>query len=571
MLGTTIKLRWHVIVLTILTLAMALPGLSSLPVIDRDEARYAQASVQMAESGDLLNIRFQDQARNKKPAAVYWAQTAMIKIMPKDGKRRIWAQRLPSVFGALLSILALYWGGLRMVGRQAAFIGAALLATSLIFVFEGHIAKTDALLCASTTVIFAALGRLRNGGGKFEAWAFWIALGLSMMIKGPIGPLLVILVLISLWIFERNLSWAKPLLNWGAILLFILIWLPWAVAIFIETNGAFFVESLGKDFGGKAISGQESHGAPPGSHSLVIWATLWPASLFLLPGLFYAFRAAKLNLDNTVSMAMRFALAWVIPFWVLIEIMPTKLPHYGLPIFPALCLMMGATIIAMSQIGGFAKSRFISGFIFMLVTMGVISGILYVQTLYGPTENLTISYVLCAIAGLPAIIAGFALWGAKMRMAFYSVLFSSLIMMGGAYGYILPNLEAFQTSERLNAELKRFAPSASASAIHSPHFTEPSLVYHAGKDIDLTGRRPDFNRNSIIVLDAQRKGAREDSLALSETAAKRGLCLESSEPVKGFNYSKGNAVTLVILREAPCLDRTFSEPPAAKVDKPDQE
>ena len=136
---------------------MVLPGLSRLPVIDRDEARYAQASVQMAESGDLLNIRFQDEARNKKPAGAYWAQTAMIKAFAGPDTRKLWAQRLPSVLGALISILLLYWGGLKLVGRDAAFIAASLLAVSLIFVFEGHIAKTDALLCATTTALFASI------------------------------------------------------------------------------------------------------------------------------------------------------------------------------------------------------------------------------------------------------------------------------------------------------------------------------------------------------------------------------------------------------------------------------
>ena len=267
---------------------MVLPGLTSLPVIDRDEARYVQASVQMAESDDFLNIRFQDEARNKKPAGAYWVQTAMIKAFSEPGMRKIWAQRLPSVFAALISILLLYWGGLKLVGRDAAFIAGCLLAVSLIFVFEGHIAKTDALLCATTTALFASIARLRNGGGRLEAWVFWIALGFSIMIKGPIGLLLIGLTLIGLRIWEKEIRWAKPLFNFGAIFIFFLIWVPWVIAIYNATDGAFFAESLGKDLGGKVISGQENHGAPPGAHSLILPLTLWPASLFILPAIVFA-------------------------------------------------------------------------------------------------------------------------------------------------------------------------------------------------------------------------------------------------------------------------------------------
>jgi len=54
--------------------------------------------------------------------------------------------------------------------------------------------------------------------------------------------------------------------------------------------------------------------------------------------------------------------------------------------------------------------------------------------------------------------------------------------MIGAYGYILPSLTELNTSERLAIELERFAPDTDSQFIHSPHFTEPSLVYHIGKE-----------------------------------------------------------------------------------------
>ena len=552
MLNRLSKRRWHVVILALLTLAMVLPGLASLPVIDRDEARFAQASVQMAETHDLLNIKFQDEARNKKPAAAYWAQTAMIELFAREGENRIWAQRLPSVLAALLTILALYWGGLRMVGRKAAFIGCALLATSFIFVFEGHIAKTDALLCASTTVILASLGRLRNGKGRREVWAFWTALGLSIMIKGPIGPVLAVLSLGSLWAWERNLSWARPLLNWGAIALFVLIWLPWGIAMYVVTDGAFFIESLGNDFGGKVVSGQEDHGAPPGAHSLAIWATLWPASLFLLPGLAYAVRSVRSGSQNPITRSMRFALCWALPFWVLIEIMPTKLPHYGLPVFPALCLMMGAAILAMSQTKGFVKTRVVGGLVFMFISAVILCGIVYGQLTYGDRETTFASLVICGASGAVALIAGIALWGRKIQLSLGAAVLASMIAMIGSYGYILPNLTSLKTSERLAAEIKKFSPLAKSGAIHSPQFTEPSLVYHVGKDINLKAGEADLSGGRLLILNALRKESRGIHEGLIASNKARGQCVEVSKPIKGFNYSKGEPLEMVILKAAPC-------------------
>jgi len=556
MLSRLIKRRpiqvWHLAILALLTLAMILPGLASLPVIDRDEARFAQASVQMAESNDLLNIRFQDEARNKKPAAAYWAQTAMIETFSRDGENRIWVQRLPSVLAALLTIFALYWGSSRMVGRQAALIACALLATSLIFVFEGHIAKTDALLCASTTVMFASLGRLCNDSGRLEVWAFWIALGCAIMIKGPIGPLLAVLTLGSLWIWERNLTWARPLLNWGAILVFVALWLPWGIAMYVATDGAFYVESLGKDFGGKVVSGQESHGAPPGSHSLAIWATLWPACLFLLPGLAYAIKTAGSKTDYSLVRSFRFVLCWTLPFWVLIEIMPTKLPHYGLPVFPALCVMMGSAILTMGWAGGFKKTRLVGGLIFILISAVILGGVIFAQMTYGDPQAALASYVICGLAGGLALLAGLALWGRKIQLSLGSALLSSVIVMIGSYGYILPNLTAFKTSERLAVELDRFAPGVDSSAVHSPQFTEPSLVYHVGTHINLKAGEVDLSGGRLVILNALRKESLALNESLTNSAKTRGLCLDVSEPVKGFNYSKGEPLNMVILKESPC-------------------
>lgn len=554
MSGILTKRRWHLIILAMLTLAMILPGLASLPLIDRDEARFAQASVQMADTNDLLNIRLQDDARNKKPAFAYWAQTVMIKVFARDGENRIWAQRLPSALAGLLTIFALYWGGLRMVGRKAALIGCALLATSLIFVFEGHIAKTDALLCAFTTLMFASLGRLRNGTGLREVWVFWTALGLSIMIKGPIGPALAIFSLLALWVWERDLSWARPLLNWAAIALFVLIWLPWGIAMYVVTDGAFFIESLGEDFGGKVVSGQEGHGAPPGAHSLAIWATLWPASLFLLPGFAYAIRSVRSKGDNPVIRSMRLILCWALPFWILIEFMPTKLPHYGLPIFPALCLMMGVATLAMSQVSGFGKTRFAGGLLFILSTAFVVGVVLFAQSLYGDTDKALAGYIICGVSGVIAILAGFALWGNKIHLSLGAALLSSMIMMIGAYSYILPNLTEFKTSERLAAELDRFAPNVESRAIHSPHFTEPSLIYHIGTHINLKESDIDLSDGRLVILNALRQDVDALNQSLMQSADTRGHCLKSSNSIKGFNYSKGIPLNLVILKEVPCAE-----------------
>src|SRR5262249_6115104 len=70
--------RAFAVLLTVALLAF-LPGFFSIPPIDRDEARFAQATKQMVESGDYVDIRFQDEVRYKKPVGIYWLQAMVVK------------------------------------------------------------------------------------------------------------------------------------------------------------------------------------------------------------------------------------------------------------------------------------------------------------------------------------------------------------------------------------------------------------------------------------------------------------------------------------------------------------
>ena len=554
----------HIVMLLCLSLLVFLPGLANLPVIDRDEARFAQASVQMAESGDLLDIRFQDETRYKKPAGIYWLQTAAIKIFSEDGERKIWAQRLPSVLGALLAVFALYWGAAPMIGRRGAVIAAGMLALSALVIFEAHIAKTDAMLLGLSACCLGSLAHLRHGGGKKYAWLFWLALGASIMIKGPVLPILIILTIVTLALWERKNGWMKQLLNWPAIIVFGLIWVPWTIIIWNVTDGDFFAESLGKDFGGKLISAQESHPGPPGYYLATIWITLWPTCLLLLPGIAFAIRAVKnvKGSDAPVIKAMRLCLAWVVPYWALIEFMPTKLPHYALPLFPALCAMAAIAAVTLLNVKEFSILRRVNAGLFLIVSTLLIAAILAGQTFYGPSDMSEASYVyvIGGIAGLCAIIASFALWQSKMKLALMTAGLAAIVMSVPTYQFILPNLTKLRVADQIVEVFKEqniTLPRYGGPAIVSPHFTEPSLVYHLGASIDITDKADlldmkALSHGRVIILDYEREDTQAKITAIRMAAEKVQICVKTAPRFKGVNYSKGDDVDIAIIRAIKC-------------------
>ena len=134
----------------VFSLIAFLPGFFQIPPVDRDEARFAQATKQMLESGQYVDIRFQDEVRYKKPVGIYWLQAAAVKAGEAVGipqaRTTIWLYRLPSLFGAIGAVLLTYWAALAFVPRRAALLAALMMASSVLLGVEARLAKTDAVL-----------------------------------------------------------------------------------------------------------------------------------------------------------------------------------------------------------------------------------------------------------------------------------------------------------------------------------------------------------------------------------------------------------------------------------------
>jgi hypothetical protein len=179
-------------------------GFFTIPPGDRDESRFAQATRQMVETGDYVRIRFGEVERNKKPAGIHWAQAGSVHALEAVGvaaREAIWAYRIPSLLGAIAAVLATFHFGRTLVGRRAAFLGSAMLAGCFVLAIETHIAKTDAALLGTIVVVMGLMGRAYLSPGTFtarQAAAFWLVLGVSVLLKGPIGPAVPLLAGVTL-------------------------------------------------------------------------------------------------------------------------------------------------------------------------------------------------------------------------------------------------------------------------------------------------------------------------------------------------------------------------------------
>src|SRR5580765_6661191 len=211
--------RRAVAVLVLAALLAFLPGFFQIPPTDRDEARFAQATKQMLETGEYVDIRFQNEVRYKKPVGIYWLQAAAVKTGEALGVPRpratIWLYRLPSLFGAIGAVLLTYWAALAFVSRRGALIAALMMASSVLLGVEARLAKTDAMLLLTSVAAMGAMARIylacRRAPETPVGWTqpaiLWTALAAGTLLKGPLVVMFVILAAVTLSVVDRSARW----------------------------------------------------------------------------------------------------------------------------------------------------------------------------------------------------------------------------------------------------------------------------------------------------------------------------------------------------------------------------
>jgi 4-amino-4-deoxy-L-arabinose transferase-like glycosyltransferase len=538
-------------ILLALCLLLYLPGISAIPPLDRDEARFTQATRQMLESGDFINIRFQNEARNKKPAGIYWLQSASVGLFSTPASTAIWPYRLPSVLGAILAVLLTFWFGARLFGadsepisgRRIGFFAAVLLATSLGLVTEAHIAKIDAALLAAIVAGQGALGLVylrARAGAPVSVWIaaiFWIAQAAAILLKGPAGPVLAIVTMAALSIADHDMRWLRGLRPVGGVIFLAAALLPWLVAIERATGGRFLSDSLGQDLAMKLIGPQESHGAPPFAYLVASVGTFWPASLLLIPAMMRGWRRLDLPTE-------RFLIAWLVPAWLLLELVPTKLPHYVLPLYPALALLAAPALLDGMTHGGWARWADTAVKALWAVVTVILAAILIVLPLRfgGPLVPGVIGAVL--LLGIGAAML-YRMARPALAAAGMAVLAAAFVVPAGTE--VLPGLEKLWLS-RAAAGLIAAHPHEPGRPLMAVGYSEPSIVFMVGSEIRLTTPR---GAAESLLKGGQALVTNREEAMFRQALSARGLVAEPLGSAPGFDYSNGQRMVLTLYRVTP--------------------
>ena len=344
--------------LFVLALLFFAAGTWSLPLIDRDEPRFAEAAREMRQGGDYVVPYFNHQFRFDKPPLTYWLQVPAYRVLGETD----FAARLPSVIAGALTVLVTYGFAARLFGGGTAWAAALIFMTSLQTFMHAKGAVADMLL-----VLFFTLAtwagwelvcgeRLRSARARWGWWlVLYLAFALGFLAKGPIAWLP--LGAIACYVLARRPGTTRLAPLPGLVLTVGLVAL-WGVPALLQTNGAYWQIGIGKHVVGRSLNAMEGHGSAGflsyaallPFYFVTVFASFFPWSL-RLPWLVRRLGRSEGSARTSwrarvaaISNEQFYLLAGIAIVFAVFTLVRTKLPHYTLPAFPLLAILLAREV-----------------------------------------------------------------------------------------------------------------------------------------------------------------------------------------------------------------------------------
>jgi 4-amino-4-deoxy-L-arabinose transferase-like glycosyltransferase len=308
----------------------------SLPLIDRDEPRFAEASREMRQSGDYVVPRLNGEYRLDKPPLIYWCQ-----VLSFDGLGETdFAARFPSVIFAALASVATWMFSSRIFGPRVGIWSGIIFATSLqVFIHARGAVADMPLVLFFLSATWADWERSKNPRSTLWWWIFYLSLGLGFLAKGPVALLPAFFAPVRAFLNCASSRIELRSVLWGGLVVLMVIGL-WGFPALVATHGAYLEIGLGKHVLQRSLQPMESHGGAGLAGYLlflpfylaVSFFSFFPWCLFL-PGCFRRLLRHREPDEN-------FLLTPILIVLFVFTLIQTKLPHYVLPAYPMLAILV---------------------------------------------------------------------------------------------------------------------------------------------------------------------------------------------------------------------------------------
>jgi 4-amino-4-deoxy-L-arabinose transferase-like glycosyltransferase len=455
-----------------------LPGLGRATLWEPDEPRFAEATRQMFARHDFVTPYFNGVPRFEKPILLYWLQAAAHGVAPDE-----LAARLPSALAGVGSVLLLFLLASRLTTRTAALIAGVALATMFRFVALARQGLTDVpVLFFILAALYGFVGAT-TGRSARAAWLAWVAVGLGILTKGPVGLLPVIIwTAYALVRRERALvAMVRPIAGPAIALL---IAAPWYVLMAAKHGRAFVDFALGHEIVARVLS---DDGFAP-DRGLLYYVKVWPGdaapwSLLFIAAVAWAGLRWK-RLDLSERRAFVFALVWFLSVFLVFSFSRSKVPHYVLPAYPAAAMVIGMFIDRVARGPNDALWWRVPGAIIAVALLALAVLLAWSIDVLMPGAAAIARWSVPLIVALGAVAIAACVWRARAVSAAASLalaLGASFAVIGAV---VIPDaVEAFKPMPRLaRAASPLLQPAARIGLLG--RYGASSLIYYSGHDVE---------------------------------------------------------------------------------------
>jgi len=327
---------FHAALIALWTL-LTLSGLLAAPLFDYDEAAHAQAAVEMLRDGKWLLPTMNGQPFYEKPALLFYFMSASFKLFGENA----FAARLPSALFTLATALYLWYLGRRigrpLVGRTASLIYLSMLMPAML----AHAAIFDATLNFCIAVSILSFFLWRQNGRLYDAVLSMLAAGVAVSVKGPVGAVLPLSVIILDRLADRDVTGSLRAFPWKwGIPAFLAGASPWYVLVSVVYGFGFLRQFILVENLYRFTHSMEGHSGGWYYYLLILVPSTLPWFAWLPWWLKQSMHRWKER--EELGLISRMSVIWSLSVILIFSISQTKLPHYISSIYPAIALGISA-------------------------------------------------------------------------------------------------------------------------------------------------------------------------------------------------------------------------------------
>jgi hypothetical protein len=519
-----------------LVIGCVLPGLLSIPPVDRTEVFFAGSARQLAEAGAWTGL---DTVRDPKPVGSIWLQS----LAPRIGlaTNAIATYRLPSLLLTIVGVWLVFRLYCPVIGARAAFIAAVLVAATPILVLQAHLAIAEPLVFPAMVAAQLALLRLYTSSEidntRWMAGLFWTAQALSIPLNVFSVPIVSLTTLVALWVWDRRLDWLSRLrasVGLPAVAIAAALWLASSAVVYGELP--LRGQTLREVLSALAGSQQMSFPAYPGLFAAFLLLGFVPAQLLLIPAIL---RHWSVGLTPVV----RFLVAWIAGYLAYLELLSDKPALYVVQnMFPPAAGLVGLAVVKSHVSNDGLRIDAPTAALAALMGLAAAPAAVYaLHNTVGTDVPLTTWMVAASISlllALGAMAACLSLLGVWLALGVAGV--AALVIL--AFGVVLPNLDAFWAGREIGTTLAALeqCPDGPVDVIG---YREPSLPFALGRRVVTTWpievAEASRTRGATMVIVEQRweRHLREEFARRSPQVLRRIACASSINVARGCRLS----------------------------------